>query len=213
MKKNSWFRHIVALLVALGGCLGVMALLVVMNARDVTKSKKKSTKKLAFRFVPPRPPPVRRKVQRKPRKARPKRAPRAPLPRLASSLSNVDFGIPSAVSTGLDDVSDKLLGKDGANGLVMTEKSVDRPPKAVHQVAPQYPPRARAKNIAGQVVMNLLIGAQGDVQDAKIVNATPSGIFDQSALQAVRQWRFQPAMYKGAPVVVRAQQVMKFQLN
>ncbi len=214
MQSGSWVRHGVGAFFALLGCFGVMTLLLVMNARVEKKDKKKAIKKLTFKYQPRRRKPVRRRMRPKPRKVRPRRARRAPLPRLAASLSNVDFGIPGLASTGLEQMSDKLLGQGGdAKNLVMTEKSVDKPPRAVQQVAPKYPPRAQAQSITGKVVLALLIGAQGDVQEVQVVSSEPPGVFDQAAIQAVRRWRFQPAMYKGSPVKVRAQQVLKFELN
>jgi len=95
----------------------------------------------------------------------------------------------------------------------MTSDAVDAPPRPMTRVPPRYPPRARSKGLTGKVTLELLIGPQGDVIRARVLNANPPGIFEQAALDAIRQWRFKPATYKGQPVKMRARQVVRFKLG
>lgn len=215
-ERTSWLHHAGALLIAGLGCGGVLALVLMMNVRQENKTKQVKSTKLELVYQPPRRrPPVRRKVRRRQRRVqRQMRAPQAPLPQVGAALSGVNFGIPSLASTGLDQASDQLLGQTKSlNKLVMTEKSVDTPPRAVSRVVPRYPARARSQNITGYVTMRLLIGTQGEVVEAEVTNAQPPGTFDQVALTAIQQWRFTPAMYKGTPVRVRATQTLRFKLQ
>ena len=94
--------------------------------------------------------------------------------------------------------------------VVMTAESVDEPPLPVHRVAPKYPEKARKKGITGNVTISLLVSNTGAVKDTRIVNSQPVGVFEESAINAVRQWRFQPAIYKGAPVAIRVTLPMSF---
>ncbi|MCB9641434.1 MAG: energy transducer TonB [Myxococcales bacterium] len=136
------------------------------------------------------------------------------MPQLSAALSGFSFGIPGLAATGLEGASDRLVGQAAdASKLVMTEDSVDTPPRAVHRVAAAYPARARARNVTGYVKLRLLIGADGSVLEADVVEAQPTGVFEQAALQAVRQWRFSPAMYKGKAVKLRATQMIQFTLE
>lgn len=212
----AWMRHVSAVFFSLIGCGGVLVLVLLMNVRPEKKVKKIKSTKMEFVYQPPpRRKPRKRKVKRRRRQIRRQmKAPRAPMPRIASSLSGVDFGLPSFGSTGIDDASDQLLGQTkNLNKLVMTANSVDKPPEAVYRAKPKYPPRAIAQSITGFVTMELLISAQGEVEEAQVANSNPPGIFDQSAISAIKQWRYTPAMYKGTPVKIRAKQTLKFNLG
>ncbi|MCB9765533.1 MAG: energy transducer TonB [Alphaproteobacteria bacterium] len=157
---------------------------------------------------PPKPPEPRR--SRPPPPARPRANP-PPTPNLASSLAGLDMGLPGFGPVGLDDLSGGLLGD--VSDVVMTEDAVDAPPQPVNRAAPAYPPRARAKGITGFVTLNLRVGFDGRVEDARVVEAQPKGVFEQPALEAVRQWTFRPATYEGRPVTVRVRQTLRFELE
>lgn len=64
-------------------------------------------------------------------------------------------------------------------------------PEKVRDVRPVFPPVAIASGIQGTVVVEAAVDRQGRVVDARIVESVP--LLDQSALDAVRQWRFDPA--------------------
>jgi protein TonB len=130
-----------------------------------------------------------------------------PTPILGSDLSGLSFGLDN-LSLSVDGDSMSLVG-DTTN-VVMTAESVDEPPLPVHRVAPKYPEKARKKGITGNVTISLLVSNTGAVKDTHIVNSQPVGVFEESAINAVRQWRFQPAIYKGAPVAIRVTLPMSF---
>ena len=56
----------------------------------------------------------------------------------------------------------------------------------------------------------MLIGKDGNVEIAKVIESQPSGIFDNAAVNAVRSWRFSPAKYKTKPVKMWAKQKIRF---
>jgi len=78
------------------------------------------------------------------------------------------------------------------------EEEVEAPPlpsvfqevKPVRKVRPKYPEDALAQNIEGQVKVRLSVDAEGKVTDVTILLAEPPGVFDESVLEAVRQYRF-----------------------
>ena len=74
------------------------------------------------------------------------------------------------------------------------------PPKKIKDVAPVYPAIAQSAHVSGQVTIEATIGADGKVVDAKVVRSIP--LFDQAALDAVRQWEYLPTMLNGVPVPV-----------
>ena len=63
-----------------------------------------------------------------------------------------------------------------------------------------YPPAAKAAGVEGHVVVRYDVSAAGAVVNARVVEAVPPGIFDEAALQCVRQWRFKARMANGEAV-------------
>jgi protein TonB len=70
----------------------------------------------------------------------------------------------------------------------------------VNRVQPTYPPLARQTRISGTVKLHAIIGKDGAVQQLQVVSGHP--LLVQSALDAVRQWRYQPTLLNGEPVEV-----------
>jgi TonB family protein len=73
--------------------------------------------------------------------------------------------------------------------------------KLVTRVTPVYPPKAKAAGISGTVVLDGTISKEGIPEQLKIVSG-PSE-FQPSALDAVRQWRWEPYLLNGDPVEVQ----------
>lgn len=84
------------------------------------------------------------------------------------------------------------------NDATATPPSFAAPPGTPAPVAltpPVYPPQAVGD---GVVIVELLVGAGGAVEDRRIVQS--GGGFDQAALDAAKAWRFRPARRAGSPV-------------
>ena len=77
---------------------------------------------------------------------------------------------------------------------------VIQPPKKVVDVAPIYPPIALAARKAGLVILQAVIDEDGSVREVKVLRSDP--LFDQSAMNAVRQWRFTRPTLNGQPIPV-----------
>jgi protein TonB len=80
-------------------------------------------------------------------------------------------------------------------------------------VAPDYPYQARADGQKGEVTVELTVGVDGRVSEAAVASAEPPAVFDQAALDAVKQWHFDPRTVACAPVAARVRQVVRFQPN
>lgn len=159
-------------------------------------------------------PPEQKTVERPKPKPKPRRTPRtppAPLTGLDTSLSGVDMGLPGFSADDLSALEGDLLG--GSEGMVMTDDTVDEPPRATFQAPVTFPPRARANGTEGYVVFSLLIGITGEVEQLKIVESYPEGVFDDAATQGINQWRFEPASYQGQAVRAWAKQRIRFDLS
>ena len=88
------------------------------------------------------------------------------------------------------------------NGIAMPRKTKD--------VRPVYPQPAMAARTSGSVLIEATIGADGKVHDARVLKSV--ALFDQAALDAVRQWEFEPSRLNGEAVAVKMVIVVTFAL-
>ena len=70
--------------------------------------------------------------------------------------------------------------------------SPGRGPGLIKKVEPRYPPIAQAARLEGTVVVDAVIRKDGTVSDVTILSST-NKMFEQSCVDAVRQWRFTPS--------------------
>lgn len=89
----------------------------------------------------------------------------------------------------------------------------ESPPEVVKRVTPVYPEVAKKDSIEGQVIVQITIDESGKVIQAEVVQARPPGIFDQAALDAIKQWEFKPATADGKPIKVKMAQRIAFTLR
>lgn len=86
-----------------------------------------------------------------------------------------------------------------------------KPPAVTHRVDPRYPPEARAARVQGIVIIEAMIDETGRVADARVLKPLPFGLAE-AALEAVRQWIFEPATIEGRPVPVIFNLTINFRL-
>jgi protein TonB len=75
-----------------------------------------------------------------------------------------------------------------------------------------YPVIARENKVEGWVEVAFTIQPDGSVTDLAIQNANPAGVFEESVITAVAQWRYEPVLCDGQPVHQRAMIRVKFSL-
>ena len=83
--------------------------------------------------------------------------------------------------------------------------------KLVRQPKPVYPPLARQARIQGQVRITAVIARDGTIQELQVAAGHP--LLIQAALDAVKQWVYQPTLLNGEPVEVVTQFDVNFTLN
>jgi protein TonB len=86
------------------------------------------------------------------------------------------------------------------------------PPRRLHAPAPVYPELARQVRRQGIVVVRATIDRAGEVVDVAVEKGLGFGL-DESALEAVRRWRFAPATLDGRPVPVYFHLTVRFELR
>jgi protein TonB len=92
-------------------------------------------------------------------------------------------------------------------------QELDTPPKPIHRVQAKYPFEAKTQRIEGRVVVNFLVTKEGTVKEASVFQSSPEGVFDQAALEAVKQWKFDPGKIGGEPVETRVRTPFVFKLS
>jgi len=84
----------------------------------------------------------------------------------------------------------------------------------VSKAPPIYPPEAREKGITGTVRLHVIIGADGAIKTEEVANPTEiDPLLAQSALDAVKQWRYKPTLLNGDPVEVDTTVLVTFELG
>ena len=80
----------------------------------------------------------------------------------------------------------------------------------IHRVPPTYPPLAKLARVTGTVVLQVTVSKDGRVQDLRAISGHP--LLVQSAMDAVRQWRYRPSLLNGEPVEVVSEVTVAFRL-
>ena len=80
------------------------------------------------------------------------------------------------------------------------------------QNPPQYPYEMSRAGISGEVVVEFIISAAGDVVDTRVIRSSHRE-FEVPAMQAVAKWKFKPGRKGGKNVNTRASQLIEFNLE
>lgn len=104
-------------------------------------------------------------------------------------------------------------GPGGTGPLApMSAMDLDREPRYRARPAPDYPFAARQTGQEGEVLVDFLVNEQGRVASARVVHSSDR-IFEEPALRAVRNWRFEPGRRDGRVVAFRMTVPLVFRLN
>jgi TonB family protein len=136
-------------------------------------------------------------------------APAPPLTEAAPAPPLIEAA-PADRTTQLPSSSSSLPPLAGSAAPVRVGGNIN-PPTKIRDVRPIYPAVAQSARVQGVVIMEATIGANGKVQDARVLRSIP--LLDQAALDAVRQWEFTPTVLNGVPVPVIMTVTVPFTLS
>ena len=88
-----------------------------------------------------------------------------------------------------------------------------QPAKLIKQVHPVYPADLKEQGITGTVMLRAVISTTGETLNPEVVNSNVNPGLAQAALDAVRQWRYQPTLLNGQPVEVVTSIALNFELE
>ncbi len=162
-------------------------------------------------FQPPPPvkePPVKRKKDDKTRLPKPR------LTKMSKRLSPIQKAFALTLGAG-DFAGDFALNfaLETDTSLVFELSEVDEPPRVLVKLPPFYPLGAKARGIEGVVDLVFIVGADGAVGNIEVVSSHPGEIFAESAVNAVKRWKFEPGKKDGKPVVTRIRLPIRFELE
>jgi TonB family protein len=125
-------------------------------------------------------------------------APQSTQVALASQGSGSDFGFGLGAMGGNGQGHGTGVGQGGGGGYggLMNVGGGVSAPRVIYSVEPQFTSEARQANYQGTVAIQLIVDSQGNPQDVRVVRHLGMGL-DERAIEAVRQYKFSPAMYQG----------------
>jgi len=118
-------------------------------------------------------------------------------------VGGVAGGVPGGVSQAKDL---KAFEGDAIRAVGKIE-----PPELIKKVNPVYPEAARKARVEGTVIVEAKADEKGDVVDARILRSIP--ILDQAAIDAVKQWKYEPLIIDGKPRKVIFTVTVRFSLK
>jgi protein TonB len=131
------------------------------------------------------------KRQDKAKRERPDITPQAPKMNFASASASTD-----AVSM----IQPEVNARAAMTKMTVNVGGSDRDIMPLVRINPDYPPRAQSRGIEGWVLIQFTITAAGTVRDAKVIDASPKGYFEDAALKAIARWRYNPKVQEGVAV-------------
>lgn len=102
--------------------------------------------------------------------------------------------------------------KDAAKGVVGGVVGEIKPPKPIKKVDPIYPEVARKSGIEGVVILEVTTDKKGNVEKV-VVLKSQSSMLNQAAVDAVKQWKFEPYYSKSKPVPIVFTVTVQFKLK
>jgi TonB family protein len=87
--------------------------------------------------------------------------------------------------------------KISRDGDIATAKNAQYKLVPIDRVGPVYPPEAEDLGVEGWVTLSYSVNRNGFVENIEVLKSQPSKIFNQAAIDALKQWRFEPIIENG----------------
>jgi protein TonB len=127
------------------------------------------------------------------------------------SADGIEGGVPGGLDGEIGPIASSGGGPPGALRGPLRVSGTIGPPRKIKDVKPVYPQIAVFQQARGTVVIEITIGTDGKVQEARIVHAVPQ--LDQAALEAVRQWEYEPTRVNGVLVALAMTVIVNFTIQ
>lgn len=205
-------RQSAAMSIGLGLAFAIFMLLPILQVITKPPSKDLTIRSVDVANVPPPPPPP----MEEPDEPEPDEEPPPPpaVDAQPLDLSQLELALnPGDGAFGGGDFSINLDGVAGGGeevDAIFSLSDLDQKPRVVYQPAPIYPPELARKNMQGTVYVLFVVDKTGRARDLKVQKSSHPA-FNNPALKAVKQWKFEPGKRKGKPVQFRMRVPITFQ--
>src|SRR5262245_26787508 len=130
---------------------------------------------------------------------------------LMKALAVVRQGRISPIPPQVGTVGTRMLTPTApVNGPVRVGGDI-KEPKKIKDVKPIYPSIAQQSGVQGVVILEVIIGHDGNVREARVLRSV--ALLDEAAVEAVRQWQFTPTLLNNQPVEVVMTVTVNFTLG
>lgn len=206
MKALRWIlqKTAVAVLAAVG-TVCVFLVLPLMQAIGEGGADDSMVRTIDSTMLPPPPPPVVEEEPEEEEQPEPEPPPQLDNEAPPLDLSQLSLALDPGFGDGVMgdfalDIGEALSG-DGGGELdeIFSIADLDEVPRAIFQRSPTYPSELRKRRISGTVEILFEVDVRGRVVNPRVDRSTHPK-FDQAALDAVKQWRFEPGTRDGEKV-------------
>jgi TonB family protein len=128
-------------------------------------------------------------------------------------LAEADLSMFGEAGTFLKEHPPEATRDSSTNRPVVSTAPNVAPPRLLKRVEPQYPAGARTFDVAGILIVEVIIDKEGRVTAPRVRRALPAPTLSYAALEALRQWRFEPGRMGGEPVDVLFNLTVNFKLR
>lgn len=149
-------------------------------------------------------------------------SPKTPEPDRSAAPASVAAGARTPIDAQPTRTTQERAG-DGAGKSAVASRTPDSAPagpivraarpKGGYQVRPVYPESARRAGIQGTTLLRIHIEADGHVSDVSVQRSAGHQSLDEAAAEAVRRWRFEPALNSAGPVSMWAVVPVEFRIS
>lgn len=193
-------------LVVLGGAMGLtlvfFLVLPLMQSISKPDEDRKKVQEVSVGDLEPPPPPPEEEPpeEEEPEEVKPELTEAPPL-----DLSQLEIALnPGGTGLGIGSFAPQINTGDLAGGvedMLENMADLDQKPRIVYQPGPMLDAKLR-KAAPATVYVIFIVNKNGRVESPKVQKSS-NPIFDRSALNAVKQWKFEPGMRGGEPVRFR----------
>lgn len=189
--------------------LTLIFFLVLPLMQQISQSRQATTTVQEFGMAPPPPPPPPPPEEEEEEEPEPEEepeledvAPPMDLAQLEMALNIGGTGFATSGDFGLD--IKNIAGKTNALDGLISSSQLDQRPRVIYQPGPTIDGRMRRKlqRQPGTVYVIFVVNKKGRVENPKIQDSSDT-TFNQAALNAVKQWKFEPGRRGGEPVRFR----------
>lgn len=197
-------QHLAVLIIAAASTLGIFLFLPVMQMIGATDHGDLIVRDAGIANIPPPPPPPEEQIEEEPESEEEP-------PELVEEVAPLDLSqLELALNPGIGggsagDFNIALVNQLDAGGdqenldQIFSLADLDQRPRVIFQRAPSYPPELKRAKRQGTVFITFTVDTRGRVINPKIEKSSDPA-FERPALEAVRQWKFEPGTRKGQKV-------------